>query len=173
MWGIGLAFLAPLLDLELSLLLAMILRIPNNLIPLKSLKCKEGMCPLKRAKVELDFHHYFHHYHHSFATHAHVDLTYWLVLLDPWFDYAINVLYVCISCLPPMSSRYQNLIRVGWERRQCHYAPYQKYHILWEKAYTITVLVRIQKYHKRETRDSHTRKLWVLFENMQNLQSYN
>ena len=30
MWGIGLAFLAPLLDLELSLLLVMMLRIPNK-----------------------------------------------------------------------------------------------------------------------------------------------
>ena len=47
----------------------------EHLIPLKSLKCKEGMYPLKRA-VELDFHHYFHHYHHSFSTHAHLDLTY-------------------------------------------------------------------------------------------------
>ena len=46
----------------------------ENLIPLKSFKCKEGMYPLKRAKVELDFHHYFHHYLHSFATHAHLDI---------------------------------------------------------------------------------------------------
>ena len=27
-------------------------------------KSKEGMYPLKRAKVELGFHHYYHHHHH-------------------------------------------------------------------------------------------------------------
>ena len=26
---------------------------------------KEGMYPLKRAKVELDFHHCYHHHHHT------------------------------------------------------------------------------------------------------------
>ena len=112
----------------------------EHLILLKKFqKSKKGIYPLKRAQVELDFHHCYHHHHHTpFATHAHLDLTYWLVLLDPWFDYAINVLLVCISCLPSMSARYKNLIRVGWERRQCHYAWYHKYHILWEMAYTIT-----------------------------------
>jgi len=55
-----------------------------------------------------------------------------------------------------MSSRYQNLIRVRWERRQYHYASYQKYHILWEKAYTITALERIQKIpQKRDLRESY------------------
>ena len=49
----------------------------EHLILLKKFqKCKKGMYPLKRAKVEFDFHHCFHHYHHSFATHAHLDLTY-------------------------------------------------------------------------------------------------
>ena len=28
-------------------------------------KSKEGMYPLKRAKVELDFHHCYHHHHHT------------------------------------------------------------------------------------------------------------
>ena len=70
-------------------------------------KSKKGMYPLKRAKVELDFHHCYHHHHHTpFATHAHLDLNYWLISLDPWFDYTINVLWVCILYLPPMSSRY-------------------------------------------------------------------
>ena len=68
----------------------------QRLISLKSFKCKKGMYPHKRAKVELDFHHYFHHYHHSFATHVQLDLTYWLVFLDPWFSYH-----------PPMSFRYE------------------------------------------------------------------
>ena len=36
--------------------------------PQKTSKCKKGMYPLKRAKVELDFHHYFHHYHHNHHT---------------------------------------------------------------------------------------------------------
>ena len=31
-------------------------------------KCKKGMYPLKRANVELDFHHRFHHYHHHHHT---------------------------------------------------------------------------------------------------------
>jgi len=34
----------------------------------KASKCKKGMYPLKRAKVELDFHHCFHHYHHHHHT---------------------------------------------------------------------------------------------------------
>jgi len=29
-----------------------------------SKKSKEGMYPLKTAKVELDFHHCYHHHHH-------------------------------------------------------------------------------------------------------------
>ena len=46
----------------------------EHLILLKKFqKSKKGMYPLKRAQVELDFHHC---YHHSFATHAHLDLTY-------------------------------------------------------------------------------------------------
>ena len=45
--------------------------------PHKVSKSKKGMYPLKRAKVELDFHHCYHHHHHiPFATHAHLDLTY-------------------------------------------------------------------------------------------------
>ena len=31
----------------------------------KASKCKKGMYPLKRAKVELDLHHCYHHYHHT------------------------------------------------------------------------------------------------------------
>ena len=36
--------------------------------PHKVSKSKKGMYPLKRAKVELDFHHCFHHYHHHHHT---------------------------------------------------------------------------------------------------------
>ena len=37
----------------------------------KASKCKRGMYPLKRAKVELDFHHCYHHHHHTpFIRHA-------------------------------------------------------------------------------------------------------
>ena len=61
--------------------------------PQKFQKSKKGMFPLKRAKIELDFHHcYYHHHHTPFATHAHLDLTYRFVSLDPWFDYTIHVL---------------------------------------------------------------------------------
>jgi len=31
----------------------------------KASKYKKGMYPLKRAKVELDFHHCFNHHHHT------------------------------------------------------------------------------------------------------------
>ena len=38
--------------------------------PQKASKCKKGMYPLKRAKVELDFHHcYLHHHHTTFTRH--------------------------------------------------------------------------------------------------------
>ena len=33
--------------------------------PQKASKCKKGMYPLKRAKVQLDFHHCYHHHHHT------------------------------------------------------------------------------------------------------------
>ena len=37
----------------------------------KASKCKKGMYPLKRAKVELDFHHCYHHHHHTpFTRHT-------------------------------------------------------------------------------------------------------
>jgi len=37
----------------------------EHLIFLKFQKSKKGMYPLKRAKVELDFHHCYHHHHHT------------------------------------------------------------------------------------------------------------
>ena len=142
--------------------------------PQKASKCKKGIYPLKRAKVELDVHHCYHHHHHTpFTRHT----------CTSWFDLLTcssgSMVWLCNKCLvsmyyllPPISSRFQNLIRVGWEGRQYHYASYQKYHILREKAYTITALERIQRYHRREIWESHTRNLWVLFENVQKLQSY-
>jgi hypothetical protein len=44
----------------------------EHLILLKKFqKSKKGMYPLKRAKVELDFHHYYDHHHHtSFIRHT-------------------------------------------------------------------------------------------------------
>ena len=44
--------------------------------PQKASKCKEGMYPLKRAKVELYFHHYHHHHHTPFIRHT----------CTSWFD---------------------------------------------------------------------------------------
>jgi len=132
-------------------------------------KSKKCMYPLKRAKVELDFHHCYHHHHHtSFIRHTS---TSWLNLLTCFFG---SMVWLCNKCLvsmytlsPTYELQISSLIRGGWERRQCHYASYHKYYIFREKAYTITALVRIQKYHKREIRESHTRNLWVLFENLQ------
>ena len=41
------------------------------ILPKKFQKSKEGMYPLKRAKVELDFHHcYYHHHHTPFIRHT-------------------------------------------------------------------------------------------------------
>ena len=37
----------------------------EHLIFLKFQKSKKGMYPLKRAKVELHFHHCYHHHHHT------------------------------------------------------------------------------------------------------------
>ena len=44
----------------------------EHLILLKKFqKSKKGLYPLKRAQVELDFHHcYHHHYHASFIRHT-------------------------------------------------------------------------------------------------------
>ena len=39
--------------------------------PQKASKCKKGIYPLKRAKVEVDFHHCYHHHHHTpFTRHT-------------------------------------------------------------------------------------------------------
>ena len=137
----------------------------EHLILLKSFKEQKKVCiPSKEQKVKLDFHHCYHHHHHTpFICHT---CTSWFDLLTCFsrsMVWLCNKCLVCISCLPPMSSRYQSLIRVGSERRQYHYASYHKYYILWEKAYTITALVRTKKYHKRENWESHTRNFWVLF----------
>jgi len=50
----------------------------EHLILPKFQKSKEGMYPLKRAQVKLDFTIVITiiTIHHSFATHAHLDLTY-------------------------------------------------------------------------------------------------
>ena len=44
----------------------------EHLILLKKFqKSKKGMYPLKRAKIELDFHHCYHHHHHTpFTRHT-------------------------------------------------------------------------------------------------------
>jgi len=135
-------------------------------------KIKKSMYPLRRAQVELDFNHCYHHHHHTpFIRHT---CTSWFDLLACFFGSMVWLYNKCLISMYILSPTYEapdikSLIRVGWERRQCHYALYHKYHIFWEKAYTITALVRIQKYHKKEIWESHTRNLWVLFENLQKL----
>ena len=39
--------------------------IEHLILPEKFQKSKKGMYPLKRAQVELDFHHCYHHHHHT------------------------------------------------------------------------------------------------------------
>jgi len=45
--------------------------IEHRILLKKASKCKRGMYPQKRAKVELDFHHCYHHHHHTpFTRHT-------------------------------------------------------------------------------------------------------
>ena len=70
----------------------------EHLIPLKKFqKCKKGMYLLKRAKVELDFHHCFHHHHHTpFIRHT----------CTSWFDlltcFSRSMVWLCTKCLVSM-----------------------------------------------------------------------
>ena len=39
--------------------------------PQKASRCKKGMYPLRRAKLELNFHHCYHHHHRTpFTRHT-------------------------------------------------------------------------------------------------------
>ena len=70
----------------------------EHLILLKKFhKSKEGMYPLKRAKLELDFHHCYHHHHHTpFICHT----------CTSWFDlltcFSRSMVWLCNKCLVSM-----------------------------------------------------------------------
>ena len=65
--------------------------------PQKASKCKEGMYPLKRGKVELDFHHCYHHHHHTpFIRHT---CTSWFDLLT---SFSGSMVWLCNRCLVSM-----------------------------------------------------------------------
>jgi len=73
----------------------------EHFIPLKKTsKCKKGMYPLKRAKVELDFHHCFHHYHH------HHHKPFFRHTCTSWFDlltcFSRSMVWLCKKCLVSM-----------------------------------------------------------------------
>jgi len=102
-----------------------------------------------------------------------------------WFDFMTcsygSAVWLCNKCLVNMytlSPTYElqiskALLEVGWERRQRYYASYHKYHISWEKGIHHQCLGEdLEIPQKRELRESHTRNLWVLFENLQKLQNY-
>ena len=60
-------------------------------------KSKEGMYPLKRAKVELDFHHCYHYHHHTpFIRHR---CTSWFGLMICSFG---SMVWLCNTCLVSM-----------------------------------------------------------------------
>ena len=70
----------------------------EHLVLLKKFqKRKKGMYPLKRAKVELDFHHCYHHHHHTpFIRHT----------CTSWFDlltcFSRSMVWLCNKCLVSM-----------------------------------------------------------------------
>jgi hypothetical protein len=68
-------------------------------------------------------------------------------------------LQVCFSCFPTYELHI-SLLDVGWEREGIMLLCLNTKNITYlerrEKAYTINVLVRIQKYHKGETWEGHT-----------------
>ena len=70
----------------------------EHLIPLKKFqKSKKGMYPIKRAKVELDFHHCYHHHHHTpFIRHT----------CTSWFDLLTcssgSMVWLCNKCFVSM-----------------------------------------------------------------------
>ena len=69
----------------------------EHLILPKFQKSKEGMYPLRRAKVELDFHHCYHHHHHTpFIRHT---CTSWFDLLACFFR---SMVWLCNKCLVSM-----------------------------------------------------------------------
>jgi len=65
--------------------------------PQKVSKSKKGMHPLKRAQVELDFHHCYHHHHHTpFIRHT---CTSWFDLLTCFSE---SMVWLCNKCLVSM-----------------------------------------------------------------------
>ena len=81
-------------------------KIKSISIPSKVSKSKKGMYPLKRAQVELDFHHCFHHHHHTtFIRHT----------CTSWFDlltcFSGSMVWLCNKCLVSMLLIFGNAVR--------------------------------------------------------------
>ena len=78
----------------------------EQLILLKKFeKSKKGMYPLKRAKVELDFHHCYHHHHHtSFIRHT---CTSWFDLLTCFFGSMVWLYNKCLLSMYILSPTYE------------------------------------------------------------------
>jgi hypothetical protein len=131
---------------------------------------------LKGAIVELGFHHYhflplhnhFHFTYHSPFIHYIPYIPYTCTF---WFDCMTcssgsmvwlcnKCLQVCVRCLPTYELHI-SLLDVGWERRHNVTVPNAKNITHLErrdKAYLINALVRIQKYHKGEIWEGHTKE---------------
>ena len=68
-------------------------------------KSKEGIYPLKRAKVELDFHHCYHHHHHTpFIRHT---CTSWFDLLACFFGSMVWLYNKCLVSMYTLSPSYE------------------------------------------------------------------
>ena len=74
--------------------------IEHLILPKKFQISKKCMHPLKRAQVELDFHHCFHHYHHHHPT-PFIRHT-----CTSWFDlltcFSGSIVWLCNKCLVSM-----------------------------------------------------------------------
>jgi len=67
-------------------------------------KSKEGMYPLKRANVELDFYHCYHHHHHTpFIRHT---WTSWFDLLICFFGSIVWLYNKCLASMYTLSPTY-------------------------------------------------------------------
>jgi hypothetical protein len=154
------------------------------------------MCFFKGAKVELGIHHPFtpsflhtstiitiYHYHPISTQPIYLGphtCTSWfdcmagLIPLDPWFDYAIYVLQVCMSCLPTYELHISLLV-VGWEREGTMLLCLMPKipHILREERRHTPLMPWQGSMNTTEERLERViqRNLWVLLENLQKLQN--
>jgi len=68
-------------------------------------KSKKGMYPLKRAQVELDFHHCYHHHQYTpFIRHTYIS---WFDLLTCFFGSMVWLYNKCLVSMYTLSPTYE------------------------------------------------------------------